>query len=211
MNIRVLLVDDQLLIRTGMKQIFALETDLTVDGEASDGIEAIEWLANNAVDVVVMDIRMRRMDGVEATKIIRDQEGPPVLALTTFDDDETLWGAIDAGVAGFILKEAPAEDLIRATRLVASGGAWLDPEITERVLARSRSHPAPKTGGHPLTPRELEVLQLMATGASNPEIAEGLHVGAATVKSHVSAIFTKLGVRDRAGAIVYAYQNGLST
>ncbi len=212
MTIDVLLVDDQPLIRTGMQQILSLESDIEVKGEASDGVEALRWLANNTADVVLMDIRMRGMGGVEATAAIRDLDGPPVLVLTTFDDDETLWGAIDAGAVGFILKEAPAEDIVRATRLVASGGAWLDPAVTERVLNHSRSHSAIRLSeNHPLSPRELEVLQLMATGASNPEIAAELHVGAATIKSHVSSIFSKLGVRDRAGAIVYAYHNGLDS
>ena len=230
--IRVLLVDDQDLVRAGLRQILSLERDLVVVDEAANGIEALSILDagtsdtgdtgsgdtgsdDSAVDVVLMDIRMREMDGIEATKIIRDREGPPVLALTTFDDDETLWGAIDAGVAGFVLKEAPGEDIVRATRLVAGGGAWLDPSVTERVLSVSRrdgSRPARTSlaSADPLTRREHEVLVLMATGASNPEIAAELHVGAATIKSHVSAIFSKLGVRDRAGAIVFAYQNDLA-
>ncbi len=213
--IKVLLVDDQDLVRAGLRQILSLERDLEVVDEAANGLEALASLERIDADVVLMDIRMREMDGIEATRAIRDRDGPPVLALTTFDDDETLWGAIDAGVAGFVLKEAPGEDIVRATRLVAAGGAWLDPAVTERVLLASRHQPGrptrPSSGiADPLTRREREVLVLMATGASNPEIATELHVGASTIKSHVSAIFTKLGVRDRAGAIVYAYQNGLA-
>jgi len=160
-----------------------------------------------------MDIRMRGMGGIEATGRIRNQDGPPVLVLTTFDDDEILWGAIDAGAAGFILKEAPAQDLIRATRTVASGGSWLDPIVTPRVLAHHRSHVLPIARraefADQLSDRENEVLQAMARGLTNGEIAEELIVGLATVKSHVGSIFTKLDVRDRAGAIVYAYQHGL--
>jgi len=210
----VLLVDDQELIRVGLQRILASEDDLEVVGEASDGAEAIEFLESNEVDVVVMDIRMRGMDGIEATGRIRASDGPPVLVLTTFDDDEILWGAIDAGAAGFILKEAPADDLIRATRTVAEGGSWLDPIVTPRVLAHHRDHVLPQAReagrAEQLTDRENDVLLAMARGLSNTEIAEELIVGIATVKSHVGSIFTKLGVRDRAGAIVYAYQRGLA-
>ena len=160
-----------------------------------------------------MDMRMRGMDGIEATRRIRADDGPPVLVLTTFDDDDILWGAIDAGAAGFILKEAPATDLIRATQTVADGGSWLDPIVTPRVLAHHREHVLPhaREAGRveQLTERENEVLLAMARGLSNTEIAEELIVGVATVKSHVGSIFTKLDVRDRAGAIVYAYQRGL--
>jgi DNA-binding NarL/FixJ family response regulator len=230
---RVLLVDDQPLVRVGLQRILGSEPGVEVLAEASDGAEALERLADVTVDVVVMDIRMRGMDGIEATRRIRAGDGPPVLVLTTFDEDEILWGAIDAGAAGFILKEARAEDLIRATVTVADGGAWLDPAVTARVLARRRDEvgaepppgadptagsgpagpgPGGMTAGAPggrLTDRENDVLLLMAAGRTNAEIAEELIVGQATVKSHISSIFTKLAVRDRAGAIVYAYQHGL--
>ncbi len=223
--IAVLLVDDQPLVRAGLQQILGLEEDIVVVGEAGDGQEAIDLLDHLRVDAVLMDIRMRGMDGVEATRRIRDAEGPPVLALTTFDDNETLWGAIDAGVVGFLLKEAPAEDIIRAVRTVAGGGGWLDPTVTARVLSAGRSRPdhrvEPAATDGPtspegidsrasrLSPRETEVLLLMTEGCSNPEIAARLHVGSATVKSHVGAVFSKLEVRDRAGAIIYAFQNDL--
>ncbi|MEM7342232.1 MAG: response regulator transcription factor [Actinomycetota bacterium] len=214
---RVLLVDDQPLVRVGLGRILDSEPDLEITAEASDGAEALAILADTAIDVVVMDIRMRGMDGIEATRRIRTDDGPPVLVLTTFDEDEILWGAIDAGAAGFILKEASAEDLIRATATVADGGSWLDPIVTPRVLAQHRSSgggadpAAVRAAGRDerLTEREHDVLVLMAAGKTNTEIAEALIVGQATVKSHVSSIFTKLGVRDRAGAIVHAYQNGL--
>lgn len=210
----VLLVDDQELIRVGLQRILSSEDDLDVVGEAGDGAEALDFLEHNDVDVVVMDIRMRGMDGIEATRHIRRSDGPPVLVLTTFDEDEILWGAIDAGAAGFILKEAPADDLIRATRTVAEGGSWLDPIVTPRVLAHHRDHVLPQAReagrAEQLTDRENEVLLAMAQGLSNTEIAEELIVGIATVKSHVGSIFTKLDVRDRAGAIVYAYQRGLA-
>ena len=210
---RILLVDDQELIRDGLRRILSSEDDLTVAAEAGDGQEALDTLADGEIDIVIMDIRMRGMGGIEATGRIRNQDGPPVLVLTTFDDDEILWGAIDAGAAGFILKEAPAQDLIRATRTVASGGSWLDPIVTPRVLAHHRSHVLPIARraefADQLSERENEVLQAMARGLTNGEIAEELIVGLATVKSHVGSIFTKLDVRDRAGAIVYAYQHGL--
>lgn len=210
---KVLLVDDQELIRVGLQRILTSDDALDVVGEADDGAEALSFLSRESVDVVVMDIRMRGMDGIEATKRIRAQEGPPVLVLTTFDDDDVLWGAIEAGAAGFILKEASAADLIRATRAVAEGGSWLDPAVTPRVLAHHREHVLPQARQAErfdlLTDRENEVLLAMAQGLSNIEIAENLIVGVATVKSHVGSVFSKLGVRDRAGAIVYAYQQGL--
>lgn len=212
--LRVLLVDDQALVRAGLRQILTFEADISIVAEAEDGAGALQCLARSEVDVVVMDVRMSGMDGTEATRRIRNAEGPPVLALTTFDDDETLWAVIRSGAAGFILKEAPAEDIIRATRLVAAGGSWLDPAVTPRVLSAARplgpAAPSPSIDPN-LTPREHEVLVLMATGATNTEIATELNVGAATVKTHVSSIFSKLGARDRAGAIVYAYQHGLTT
>ena len=213
--IRVLLVDDQPLVRAGLRWVLAERDGFTVVAECADGAEALAAVAAAAVDVVLMDVRMRGMDGIEATRRLRDAGGPPVLVLTTFDEDEVLWGAIEAGAAGFVLKEASAEDLIAATRTVAGGGAWLDPAVTPRVLEVTRRQALPRhraaARAHALTDRELDVLRQMATGASNTEIAETLVVSEATVKTHVGSIFAKLGVRDRAGAIVYAYQHGLSS
>jgi DNA-binding NarL/FixJ family response regulator len=211
--ISVVLVDDQALVRAGLQRILASDEGFVVVAECSDGTEALAAVASMTADVILMDIRMRGMDGIEATRRIRDLDGPPVLVLTTFDDDDVLWGAIDAGAAGFVLKEASAEDLIAATRTVAQGGAWLDPAVTGRVLAVTRSVALPRKRESDraanLTERELGVLRQMATGATNGEIAAALFVSEATVKSHVGSIFAKLGVRDRAGAIVFAYQYGL--
>jgi DNA-binding NarL/FixJ family response regulator len=213
--IAVALVDDQRLIRTGLQRILSEADGFQVVAECSDGAEALEVLAGVDVDVVLMDIRMRGMDGIEATRRLRAADGPPVLVLTTFDEDDVLWGAVEAGAAGFVLKEASAEQLIEATRTVAGGGAWLDPAVLPRVLAVCRALAVPKaqagTRVDRLTDRELDVLRQIATGASNTEIARSLVVSEATVKSHVGHIFSKLDVRDRAGAIVFAYQHGIVT
>ena len=212
--ITVVLVDDQPLVRAGLQRILASDGAFSVVAECRDGTEALAAIAGAAIDVVVMDVRMRGMDGIEATRRIRDLDGPPVLILTTFDDDEVLWSAIEAGAAGFVLKEASAEDLIAATRAVAGGGSWLDPAVTGRVLEVTRRAALPRKRQADrvteLTGRELEVLRAMASGASNAEIAVGLFVSEATVKTHVGSIFAKLGVRDRAGAIVFAYQHGIT-
>ncbi len=210
--IRLAIVDDQALIRAGLARILSPADGFDLVAEAADGAEGVEVVAAHTLDVVLMDIRMRGMDGVEATRRIRDAEGPPVLILTTFDDDETLADALDAGAAGFALKEAPAEDLIRAVEVVAGGGSWIDPLVTPRVLASFRAatprrHTAASV--EELTERENEVLRLMAVGATNTEIAEDLDVGEATVKTHVGNIFAKLAVRDRVGAIIWAYDHGL--
>ena len=170
-------------------------------------------LARTPVDVIVMDLRMRHVDGIEATRRLR-AEGthPPVLALTTFDDDELLSGALRAGAAGFVLKDSPADDLVRAVRVVAGGDAWLDPTVTARVLSGYRQAPPPAPADDVLdrlTARELDVLQAVARGLTNTEIAEGFVISELTVKSHIGRIFAKLGLRDRAAAIVYAYDNGL--
>jgi DNA-binding NarL/FixJ family response regulator len=211
--IAVVLVDDQPLVRTGLQRILSESEGFTVLAECADGAAAVAAVESGPADVVLMDVRMRGMDGITATRRIRELDGPPVLVLTTFDDDDVLWGAIDAGAAGFVLKEASAEDLIAATRTVASGGAWLDPAVTARVLAVTRSTALPRRRqadkAAQLTERELEVLRHMAAGATNGEIAERLFVSEATVKTHVGSVFSKLGVRDRAGAIVFAYQHGI--
>lgn len=209
----VVLVDDQELVRAGLQRILGTSDDLEIVAECGDGAEALDAVADHEPDVVVMDIRMRGMDGIEATRRLRADDGPPVLILTTFDDDDVLWGAIDAGAAGFILKEAPADELIRAVRTVADGAAWLDPAVTSRVLAMYRTTVLPQAReqgrAEALTERENEVLQLMASGATNGEIADQLFVSTATVKTHVGSIFTKLDVRDRAGAIVFAFHHGI--
>jgi DNA-binding NarL/FixJ family response regulator len=213
--IRVVLVDDQDLVLAGLERILGTENDMQIVAHCADGAQALDAVATNAPDVVVMDIRMRVMNGIEATRRIRDAEGPPVLILTTFDDDDSLWGAIEAGAAGFVLKDAPAVDLIRAVRTVASGAAWLDPQVTPRVLAIYRTTVLPQARGQQradeLTAREHDVLRLIAAGATNAELAEKLHVSSGTVKSHIGSIFTKLAVRDRAAAIVYAYQHGIAS
>jgi len=215
--VTVVLVDDQPLVRAGLRWVLAEADGFTIAAECGDGAEAVAAVQARpgGVDVVLMDVRMRGVDGIEATRRLREQRGPPVLILTTFDEDEVLWGAIEAGAAGFVLKDASAEDLIAATRTVAGGGAWLDPAVTPRVLEVTRRSALPRhraaARADDLTERELDVLRQMATGASNPEIAAALVVSEATVKTHVGSIFAKLGVRDRAGAIVYAYQHGISS
>ncbi|HLG00610.1 MAG TPA: response regulator transcription factor [Acidimicrobiia bacterium] len=209
---RVLLVDDQELVRSGLRLILTPRDGFEIVAECSDGGEVARAVDEHKPDVVMMDLRMKRMDGIEATRLLRSRESaPPVVVLTTFDDDELLSGALRAGAAGFVLKDAPAEDIIRAVRTVADGESWLDPSVTGRVLDayRGRAPVVSSDGAADLTDRELEVLRLMARGLSNGEIAEALFIGEVTVKSHVGHIFTKLGLRDRAAAIVYAYDHGL--
>jgi DNA-binding NarL/FixJ family response regulator len=214
--IRVLLVDDQQLVREGLRRILHPEEGFEVVGECDDGVGVGDAVAGTRPDVVVMDVRMKDVDGVEATRRLREHpDAPPVLVLTTFDDEEVLSGALRAGAAGFVLKDAPGEELIRSARTVAAGDAWLDPAVTERVLAAYRSTtPVPDDGEAAgriaeLTPRERDVLRLIGRGASNTEIAQSLFVSEATVKSHIGHIFTKLDLRDRAAAIVFAFDHGL--
>ena len=212
--IRVLIVDDQAVIRAGVVRILGPDDGFDVVGECDDGDEVAEAASTLQPDLVLMDVRMRRMNGVEATRLLRAQESaPPVLILTTFDDDDALWGALDAGAAGFILKDTSADDLIAATRAVAAGAAWLDPKVAPRVLEAFRANVRPRLTEavkvDALTDREHDVLRHMARGATNTEIAASLIVSEATVKSHVGAIFSKLGARDRAAAIVFAYDHGI--
>lgn len=212
--IRVLIVDDQPVVRAGVVRILSVEDGFEVVGECNDGDEVPAAVAASHPDLVLMDIRMRRVDGVSATRELHAQpDAPPVLVLTTFDDDDALWGALDAGAAGFVLKDTTAEDLIAAARAVAAGAAWLDPKVAPRVLTAVRSHVGPRVHEgarlEVLTEREHEVLRLMASGATNGEIATALFVSEATVKTHVGAVFAKLGVRDRAAAIVFAYDHGV--
>ncbi len=213
--IRVLLVDDQPLIRKGLGLILGPSDGFEVVAEADDGEQALAAVDDHEIDLVVMDVRMPVLDGIEATRRVVAVEGPPVLILTTFGEDEILWDAIDAGAAGFALKNTDGDDLVGAARAVAGGGAWLDVTLLPKVLDSYRQVVIPQQRGaerlDELTSREHDVLRLMARGATNAEIAASLHVGETTVKSHVGAIFTKLAVRDRAAAIVYAFDHGVVT
>lgn len=212
--VRVLLVDDQELVRSGLRRVLRRKDGFDVVAECADAAEVGDAVRRHRPAVVVMDLRMPHIDGIEATRRLRErQPSPPVLVLTTFDDDELLSGALRAGAAGFILKDASAEDLVRAVRRVAAGDAVLDPAVTSRVLETYRSAPP---GQRPavedqLSARELDVLRLMGRGLTNAEIAEALVISELTVKSHIGRIFTKLDLRDRAAAIVYAFDNGLVT
>jgi DNA-binding NarL/FixJ family response regulator len=212
--IRVALVDDQEIIRSGLARILAPADGFEVVAECRDGAEAVRELPDVRPDLVLMDIRMPVLDGITATRRLHDRPDPlTVLVLTTFGEDDVLWGAIEAGAAGFVLKDASAEDLIAAARAVAGGGAWFDPAVAPRLLDHYRRRVAPAEREAQrlqlLTDRELDVLRLMARGATNSEIAAELYVAEATVKTHVGAIFGKLGARDRAAAIVYAYDHGV--
>ena len=212
--IRIALVDDQAIVRAGLARILSPADGFEVVAECADGRQAVEELPALHPDVVLMDIRMPALDGVSATAQLRAMEDPlPVLVLTTFGEDEVLWGAIEAGAAGFVLKDSSAEDLIAAVRAVAGGGAWFDPGVAPRLLDRYRRVVAPAARDSArldlLTDREHEVLRLMARGATNAEIAVTLHVAEATVKTHVGSIFAKIGVRDRPAAIVFAYDHGV--
>ena len=215
--IRVLLVDDQELVRTGLRGILREPFGFDVVGECTDGREVAAAAAALAPDVVLMDVRMPFVDGVQATRELRRRDGsPPVLALTTFDDEEVLAGMLRAGAAGFVLKGVPAEDLQRAVRAVAEGGAWLDPAVTARVLAIYRSAaPGASAAGQAdlnvLTGREREVLALVGRGKTNGEIAAELFVSEGTVKTHINHVFTKLQLRDRAAAVVFAFDHDLVT
>jgi DNA-binding NarL/FixJ family response regulator len=216
--IRFLLVDDQELVRTGLRGILRGTFGFDVVGECADGRGVAAAVADLAPDVVLMDVRMPFADGVQATRELRGlPDSPPVLALTTFDDEEVLAGMLRAGAAGFVLKGVPAEDLQRAVRAVAEGGAWLDPAVTARVLATYRSA-APVAAGSgagadldALTSREREVLALIGRGKTNGEIAAELFVSEGTVKTHINHVFTKLQLRDRAAAVVFAFDHDLVT
>lgn len=212
--IRVLLVDDQALIRAGLVRILGPEPDMEIVGECADGDEVPAAIAAHHPDVVLMDVRMKRVDGATATAALRESDPDvPVLILTTFDDDDVVAAALGAGAAGFILKDAPGTDLIRATRSVAEGGSWLDPGIAGKVLATYRRAGLPREAQaarlNTLTEREHDVLQLMARGATNREIADALFISEGTVKTHIGHILTKLDLRDRPAAIVFAYDHRL--
>ena len=211
--IRILIADDQELVRTGFRVVLDAEPDFEVVGEAADGLAALDAAETLRPDVVLMDIRMPNLDGIEATRRIAASDGAPrILILTTFDLDDYVYEALRAGASGFLLKDARAEELRQAVRMVASGDALLSPAITRRLIESytrrppSTVHPAPLAE---LTPRELEVLRLVARGLSNADIARELIVGDATVKTHVARIFSKLDLHDRAQAVVLAYESGL--
>jgi DNA-binding NarL/FixJ family response regulator len=211
--IKVLVVDDQDLVRTGFRVILDAEPDIEVVGEAGDGDEAVRAVAALAPDVVVMDIRMPKVDGLAATRQITGMsESAKVLILTTFDLDEYVFEALRAGASGFLLKDAGAEELLTAVRVIAAGDALLAPSITRRLIEDYAKRPPASTRPDltaDLTPREIDVLTLIGRGLSNTEIAQELVVSDATVKTHIGRIFTKLDVRDRAQAVVYAYEGGL--
>jgi DNA-binding NarL/FixJ family response regulator len=215
-SLRLLIVDDQELVRTGFRLFLETQEDFEVVGEAGDGVEAIERAREVRPDVVLMDIRMPTMDGVEATARLGQagiDPAPRVLVLTTFDLDEYVFGALRAGAAGFLLKDAPRETLVEAIRIVHSGDALLSPSVTRRLVedfaARTDPIEPPAAVLKELTPREREVLVLVAHGLSNGEIAERLVVTEATVKSHVGSLLMKLDLRDRVQAVVFAYEHGV--
>jgi DNA-binding NarL/FixJ family response regulator len=213
--IRIALVDDQELVRTGFRMVLDAQPDMTVVGEAADGLAAVEFARSHSADVMIMDARMPRMDGVAATRQIREAgDRPRVLMLTTFDLDEYAFAALKAGASGFLLKDVPPEELLFAIRAVHSGDAVVAPSTTRRLIDRfapmlpaEESAAASELAG--LTDREREVLILVAQGLSNGELAQRLFVSEATVKTHVGRILAKLGLRDRVQAVVYAYENGL--
>ncbi|TQL75059.1 LuxR family two component transcriptional regulator [Stackebrandtia endophytica] len=213
--IKVMLVDDQPLLRTGFRMVLGAETDFDIIAEAGDGSEAVDLARRLLPDVVLMDIRMPRMDGVAATKAIVDAKLPvKVLILTTFDLDEYVVGALRAGASGFLAKDVPADDLVAAIRSVAAGEAVVAPRILRRLLEKFVDRLPDPSGSTPtslevLTDRERQVLLLVARGMSNAEIARELTVSETTVKTHVGHVLTKLGLRDRVQAVVLAYESGL--
>jgi DNA-binding NarL/FixJ family response regulator len=215
MTTRVLVVDDQALLRTAFRSLIEAEDDMEVVGEAADGAAAVRHAAADSPDVVVMDVRMPVMDGIEATRRITsaDGDGPRVLILTTFDLDEYVFEAMRAGASGFTLKSRPVEELLSAIRIVATGEALLAPSVTRRLIAHFAREPRPTVPlGRDLaqlTDREREVLLLIARGLSNLELTETLSISLPTAKTHVSRILTKLGARDRAQLVVIAYESGL--
>ena len=214
--VKVLIADDQALVRTGFRMILDAENDVEVTGEAADGLEAIAAAQSERPDVILMDVRMPNMNGIEATRRLVDKDDVDpirVLILTTFDLDEYVYDALRAAASGFLLKDAPPEDLVQAVRVVARGEGLIAPSITKRLIEeiaqRPPQHTAPPEALRSLTQRELEVLQLVARGLSNQEIAKELFVSETTVKTHVGRVLMKLGVRDRVQAVVLAYESGI--
>ncbi|WP_413799059.1 response regulator [Streptomyces iranensis] len=222
MTIKVIIIDDQAMVRAGFAALLAAQSDIDVVGEAPDGREGVEVSRRSHPDVVLMDVRMPEMDGLEAARRLLDPprgvtHRPKVLMLTTFDVDDYVYEALRAGASGFLLKDAPPADLISAVRVVAAGEALLAPSVTRRLIADfARQRPAPRRDGPALrrsglTPRETEVLELIARGLSNQEIAESLVLAEQTVKTHIGRVLAKLGLRDRAQAVIFAYESGLVT
>ena len=218
MTIRLLIADDQALVRAGFRMILDAEDDLEVVGEATDGLDAVEQVRTLKPDVVLMDIRMPELDGIEATRRVVDPANgePPVrvLMLTTFDLNEYVYEALRIGASGFLLKDTPADRLLDAVRVVAAGDALIAPSITRRLIGHFATAARPASDGVPealseLTARELEVLTLLARGLSNAEVAAELVLGENTVKTHVARVLSKLGLRDRVQAVVLAYETGL--
>ena len=212
--IELLIVDDQDLIRDGLRAIFEVGSDIGVIGEASDGEQAVALSARLSPHVVLMDLRMPVMDGIAATSQIVRQEPPPyVLVLTTYDGDDNVLAAVQAGASGYLLKDAPRDRIVEAVQRVAQGEAQLAPQLTQRLVDRMRATPTAARAASlpPLSPRELDVLKAVARGRTNAEIADQLYLSVTTVKSYASSLFTKLGVNDRVQATVLAYESGLIT
>jgi DNA-binding NarL/FixJ family response regulator len=214
MTIRVVIADDQELVRTGFRVIVGAEPDMEVLAEAADGRQTLDAVTKHRPDVVLMDIRMPNLDGIEATRMIASSHARPprILILTTFDLDEYVYEALRAGASGFLLKDAGASELLHAIRVIAAGDALLSPAITRKLIEDFARRPPPTAQPaalSELTPRELEVLELIARGSSNADIARELVVSDATVKTHVARVFSKLGLHDRAQAVVLAYETGL--
>lgn len=213
--IRLLIVDDEAMVRTGLRLILETEPDLRVIGEAANGMEAIEAAAGLRPDVILMDVRMPRMDGVEACRRLVEASGAKVVVLTTFDLDEHLFASVRAGASGFLLKASPPDELVAAIHAAHAGNALVEPRMTKRLMEEFARRPGLTPRGEiparlaALTERELDVLKEVARGQSNAEIGEQLYIGEATVKTHVTHILTKLGLRDRIQAVVLAYECGL--
>ncbi|MEU3710315.1 response regulator [Streptomyces catenulae] len=222
MTTRVIIVDDQAMVRAGFAALLAAQSDIDVVGDAPDGAQGVELSRRTHPDVVLMDVRMPQMDGLEAARqLLSPPPGvthrPKVLMLTTFDVDDYVYEALRAGASGFLLKDAPPADLIAAVRIVAAGEALLAPSVTRRLIADfARQGPAPRKDAtalrlNGLTPRETEVLKLIARGLSNQEIADALVLAEQTVKTHIGRVLAKLELRDRAQAVIFAYESGLVT